>query len=103
VENKLILVGRLIDEPVFESTKDGQMFARARIEVRTQGRPTTIIEIIFGGAAAEVLASDIDVGDLIRVSGWIHGREPKWESKKCDSALWIISESVVPFRKGASR
>jgi hypothetical protein len=100
MENKLLLTGRLIDEPVFESSKGGRMFARARIEVKAR-QGTTVVPIILGGEAAEVLAADIEVGDLIRVTVWLHGSEPRKKGR--DLTALVLSDSVERVRKRGAR
>jgi hypothetical protein len=98
--NKVLLIGRLIAEPDFEASRGGRLHARARIEVTAKGQPT-VVTVIFGGVAAEVLSTDIAVGDILKVSGWVYGHEPKKNGKK--SIALILSESAEPVRKGGSR
>jgi hypothetical protein len=94
--NRVTLVGRLVGEPDFEASRGGGLHARARIEVPAKGQPT-VVTVIFGGVAAEVLSTDIAVGDMLKVSGWMIGYEPKKNGKK--SIALILSESAEPVRK----
>ena len=98
--NKVILVGRLVREPTLETSRGGLLFAKARIEV-TAKSGKTIIPIILGGVAAEVLATEIEVGDQVKISGWVHGHEPVKKGKK--SIALILSDQIEQVRTEGGR
>lgn len=99
--NKVNLVGRLVSEPTLETSRGGLLFAKARIEVSAKSGKT-IIPIILGGVAAEILATEIEVGDQVKISAWIHGHEPVKKGKK--SIALILSDQIeqVSRKRGAN-
>lgn len=92
--NQVILVGRLIEEPTLLTSKRGRLFAKARIVIG-RGKKAPVVPIVLGGQAAEVMATEIQVGDWVRIRGSVTGHG----TSKSDSIALICSEHVQQVGK----
>src|SRR5258708_1462316 len=94
--NYLLLSGRLIAAPIFKRSASGSFLAKAPIAIGT-GKNASIVPIILGGEAAEVL-STIEVGERIMIRGRVHGHT----TSKTDSIALICSERIEQIGKRGS-
>jgi hypothetical protein len=95
--NYLLLTGRLAEAANFERSASGRLFAKARIAIGS-GKGASVVPIIFGGEAAEVL-STVMVGESIMVRGRVHGHRT---SKNNLIALICAERVVLTGKRGAA-